>query len=62
MATTERPNEKAMVAEDERTLERARKQARRKGKKSAGERQIAERLEDMTGTTDLDDPQRYHGS
>jgi hypothetical protein len=62
MATTERPNEKAMVAEDKRTLERARKQARRKGKKSAGERQIAERLEDMTGTADLDDPQRYHGS
>jgi hypothetical protein len=62
MATPERPNEKAMVAEDERTLEQARKEARRKKKKSAGEQQIAERLEQMTGAADLDDPQRYHGS
>jgi hypothetical protein len=62
MATAQRPNETAMVAEDKRTLEQARKKARRKKTKSAGERQIAERLESMTGAADLDDPQRYHGS
>ena len=62
MRKGERPNETAMVEEDKRTLARAIKDARRKKKKSPGDRQIAERLEDITGAADLDDPQRYHGS
>jgi hypothetical protein len=58
----DRPNERAMVAEDQRTLARARKAVRSKKHKDAGDRQIAEKLDDMVGTADLDDPQRYHGS
>ena len=55
-------NERAMVAEDQRTLERTRKAVRRKKNKDAGDRQIAEQLDAVSGTPDLDDPQRYHGS
>jgi hypothetical protein len=62
MADLERVNERAMVAEDQRTLERARKAVRGKKNKDAGDRQIAERLDRMTGAADLNDPQRYHGS
>jgi hypothetical protein len=35
---------------------------RGKKNKDPGERQIAERLDGMTGAADLNDPQRYHGS
>jgi hypothetical protein len=62
MAKAEQPDERTMVAEDQRRLERARKEARRKSKKSAGDRQIADQLENVSGEADLDDPQRYHGS
>jgi hypothetical protein len=55
-------NERAMVAEDQRTLERTRKAVARKKNKSRGDEQLAERLDEMIGTADLDDPQRYHGS
>ena len=55
-------NERAMVAEDERTLERTRKAIAKKKHKDAGDRQIAEQLEAVSGTPDLEDPQRYHGS
>jgi hypothetical protein len=62
MAKTETPDERAMVEEDKRTLERALKKVRKKKSKNAGDRQIEDRLENMTGAADLDDPQRYHGS
>jgi hypothetical protein len=62
MRKAEHPDEAAMIEQDKRTLERARKELRRKSKKSAGDRQIAEQLENVSGTADLDDPQRYHGS
>jgi hypothetical protein len=62
MARNERAEERAMVEADQRRLERARKELRRKSKKSAGDRQIAEQLENVSGTADLDDPQRYNGS
>jgi hypothetical protein len=62
MAKPERLEENAMVAEDKRTLARALKQARKKQGKSPGDRQIAEKLEQMTGAADLGNPQRYHGS
>jgi hypothetical protein len=62
MARDDPPDERAMIQEDQRRLDRARKEARRKGKKSAGDRQIAEQLDKMSGAADLDDPQRYHGS
>ena len=58
----ERVNERAMVAEDQRTLERTRAAIERKKNKSAGDRQIAEQLEAVSGTADLNDPQRYYGS
>ena len=58
----EHPDERAMVEADKLSLERARKQVRRKKKKTAGDRQIAERLDEMAEAPDLDDPQRYHGS
>jgi hypothetical protein len=62
MAKAESPDERAMVEEDKRTLERALKKVRNKKKKNAGDRQIEEQLEHMTGAADLGDPQRYHGS
>jgi hypothetical protein len=62
MAETERADEHAAVEEDRRTLRQARRKARRHKQDSAGARQIAQRLEDMTGAADLDNPQRYHGT
>ena len=58
----ERVNERAMLAEDQRTLERTRTSIERKKNKTAGDRQIADQLEAVSGTADLNDPQRYHGS
>jgi hypothetical protein len=58
----DRVNERAMVAEDQRTLERTRRAIDKKKNKDAGDRQIAAQLEAVSGTADLDDPQRYHGS
>jgi hypothetical protein len=62
MAETERADEQAAVEEDRRTLRQARRKARRQKQDSAGARQIAQRLEDMTDAADLDNPQRYHGT
>jgi hypothetical protein len=62
MADSERLDQRAMIAEDQRNLERALEAARKRKAKSAGDRQIAEELEKMAGVQDLDDPQRYHGS
>ena len=62
MAETERADERAAVEEDRRILKEAKRTARRRKRESAGARQIAERLDDMTGAADLDNPQRYHGS
>jgi len=62
MAETERADEQAAVEEDRRTLRQARRKARRQKPDSAGARQIAQRLDDMTGAADLDNPQRYHGT
>jgi hypothetical protein len=58
----DRVNERAMVAEDRRSLEQARTTLDRKKNKDAGDRQIAEQLEAVSGTPDMNDPQRYHGS
>jgi len=58
----ERVNERAMVAEDRRTLARALAKMQRKKQKDAGDRQIEEQLEEMSGSQDLKDPKRYHGS
>jgi len=62
MPKPERPDERAMVEQDKRNLERALAKVRKQKKKSAGDRQIEAQLEEMAGTQDLDDPQRYHGS
>jgi hypothetical protein len=62
MAEAERPDERVMAEEDKRTLERALDKVRRKKNKDAGDRQIVEQLEHMTGAADLANPQRYHGS
>ena len=62
MPDPEHPDERAMLEEDKRNLARALAEARSKKNKSAGDRQIEAQLEDMAGTQDLDDPQRYHGS
>ncbi|MFL4969681.1 MAG: hypothetical protein ACJ8FU_15570 [Xanthobacteraceae bacterium] len=62
MPNPERPDERAMVEQDKRNLERALAKVRKQKKKSAGDRQIEAQLEEMAGTQDLDDPQRYHGS
>jgi len=62
MARPQRPDEAALVEQDKRTLDHALKTVRRKKYKDAGDRQIAKRLEKMSGTPDLDDPRRYHGS
>ena len=62
MADDENVNERAMVEEDKRTLARALDKVRAKKKKNAGDRQIEDQLEQMTGSADLADPQRYHGS
>ena len=62
MPNPERPDERAMVEQDKRNLERALTKVRKQKKKSAGDRQIEAQLEEMAGTQDLDDPQRYHGS
>jgi hypothetical protein len=62
MAETEREEERAAVEEDRRTLKEAKRKARRRKHEDAGARQISERLDDMTGAADLDNPQRYHGS
>jgi hypothetical protein len=62
MAKPERPDERAMVEEDKRSLERALVRMRKQKRKSAGDRQIEAQLEEMAGAQDLDDPRRYHGS
>jgi hypothetical protein len=62
MPKPESVDERAMVEEDKRNLERALADVRKKKKKSAGDRQIEAQLTDMAGTQDLEDPQRYHGS
>jgi hypothetical protein len=62
MAESERAEERAAVEEDQRTLKQAKRKARRRKHEDAGARQISERLDDMTGAADLDNPQRYHGS
>jgi|GraSoiStandDraft_45_1057281.scaffolds.fasta_scaffold767320_2 hypothetical protein len=62
MPNPERPDERAMVEQDKRNLERALAKVRKQKKKSAGDRQIEAQLEEMAGTQDLDNPQRYHGS
>jgi hypothetical protein len=62
MARGERLDQRAMVAEDRRTLERALAKARQQKDKNAGDRQIEERLNEMAGSQDLEDPKRYHGS
>jgi hypothetical protein len=62
MPKPERPDERAMVEQDKRTLERALKKVRKQKNKSAGDWQIEAQLEEMAGTQDLEDPQRYHGS
>jgi len=62
MVDRENPDERALVAHDQETLEHALETIRRKKKKSPGDRQIEEKLEVMAGAGDLDDPQRYHGS
>jgi hypothetical protein len=62
MAKAERVDERAMVEQDKRTLERALTKVRKKKQKSAGDRQIEKQLEKKAGVQDLDDPKRYHGS
>jgi len=62
MARGERLDQRAMMAEDRRTLERALAKARQQKDKNAGDRPIEERLNEMAGTQDLEDPKRYHGS
>jgi len=62
MAKRERVDERAMIEEDKRNLQRTLENVRKQKKKNAGDRQIEERLEEMAGTQDLDDPRRYHGS
>jgi hypothetical protein len=62
MAEIERADEQAAVEEDRRTLKQAKRKARGRKQSDAGARQIAERLDDMTGAADLGNPQRYHGS
>jgi hypothetical protein len=62
MARGERLDQRAMVAEDRRSLERALAKVRQQKDKNAGERQIEERLNEMAGSQDLEDPKRYHGS
>ena len=62
MAEVERADEQAAVEEDRRTLKQAKRKARGRKHQDAGAQQIAERLDDMTGAADLDNPQRYHGS
>jgi hypothetical protein len=58
----DRVNERAMVAEDQLTLERTRTAIEKKKHKSPGDQQIVEQLEAVSGPADLNDPQRYHGS
>jgi hypothetical protein len=62
MANPERPDERAMLEEDKRNLARALAKVRGKKNKNEADRQIEAKLEEMAGTQDLDDPQRYHGS
>jgi hypothetical protein len=62
MADNDDVNERAMVEEDKRTLKHALDKVRAKKKKNAGDRQIEQQLEQMVGSADLADPQRYHGS
>jgi hypothetical protein len=62
MAKAERVDERAMVEQDKQTLTRALTKMRKQKRKTAGDRQIEERLEDLSGAQDLGDPQRYHGS
>jgi len=62
MPEHERADEHAAVEEDRRTLKQAKRKARSRKHEDAGARQIAERLDDMTGAADLGNPQRYHGS
>jgi hypothetical protein len=62
MADPESPDQRAMLEEDKRNLARALDKVRNKKNNNAGDRQIEAQLEDMAGTQDLDDPQRYHGS
>jgi len=62
MAKEESVDQRAMVEQDRETLARALKNVRNRKKKTAGDRQIEERLEEVSGAQDLGDPQRYHGS
>jgi hypothetical protein len=62
MAKADTPDERAMIEHDKETLARALSKVRAKKKKDAGDRQIEEKLESMTGAADFGDPQRYHGS
>jgi hypothetical protein len=62
MPNPEHPDERAMLEEDKRNLARALAKVRGKKNKNEGDRQIEAQLEEMAGTQDLDDPQRYHGS
>jgi hypothetical protein len=62
MPKPESVDERAMVEEDKRNLERALADVRKRKNKSAGDRQIEAQLTEMAGAQDLDDPQRYHGS
>ena len=62
MVKAQAPDERAMVEQDKETLARALRKVRSKKKKNAGDRQIEEKLESMTGAADFGDPQRYHGS
>jgi hypothetical protein len=62
MAKADTPDERAMVAHDKEALEQALKSIKSKKQKTPGDRQIEERLADMTGAGDLGNPQRYHGS
>lgn len=62
MAKAESPDERAMLEEDKRMLQQALAKMRRKKQKNAGDEQIEQQLEEMAGTPDLENPQRYHGS
>jgi hypothetical protein len=62
MGEIERADERAAVAQDRKTLKQAKRRAQRHKNDDAGAKQIAERLDDMTGAADLNDPQRYHGT
>ena len=49
-------DEKAAVEQDRQTLKQAKRKVARRKHEDPGARQIAERLDDMTGAADLDNP------